>query len=233
MTDSTYIGNQSKTSPAINPSGQLVVSSSESIFSLVSVRPNDSETRSHLAAFVQDQSGALTERFSIRSATTPAGPVLQIYMGPEPDAGGKLVLTIDGSGNMTIAGGLNQIASPPCAPGVSNWSQDVGTQWGDYWVNGNTVLYAVSYTYSDGRESAIGPWVSAQIQGGALAQLFVPGMPSGTTGAPSGWALYRQFIVAATGEVTPVTKLGVTMASAAVRQANGMFLLLDQGNIRT
>jgi hypothetical protein len=102
MDNSTYIANL-QTAPSPSVPGQVVVSSSEGIFSLVSMRPDDTETRSHLAAFVEG-----TQRFSIRSATTAAGPVLQIYMGPEPDAGGKLVLTIDGSGNMTIAGNLIQ-----------------------------------------------------------------------------------------------------------------------------
>lgn len=106
MDNSTYIGNQTSAPPSIP--AQLVVSSSEGIFSLVSMRPDDKDTRSHLAAFVEG-----TQRFSIRSATTSVGPVLQIYMGPEPDAGGKLVLTIDGSGNMTIAGTLTQNTTPP------------------------------------------------------------------------------------------------------------------------
>ncbi|MFV8749592.1 hypothetical protein ACNOYE_03450 [Nannocystaceae bacterium ST9] len=112
MEDSTYIGNQTTVSPLISPSGQLVVSSSEGIFSLVSARPEDtSNTRSHLAAFVQSGS-SLTQRFSIRSKNTSAGPVLQIYMGGEPDQGGVLVLSIDGGGNMIIAGSLTQ-NSPP------------------------------------------------------------------------------------------------------------------------
>ncbi len=111
MDNSTYIANlTSAPPPGFTPPAQVVASADEGIHTLASLRPDDRYTRSHLAAFVMNGAQA-EQRFSIRSQTTEGGPVFQIWMGGEPANGGRLVLSIDMSGNVTIAGNLTSNTS--------------------------------------------------------------------------------------------------------------------------
>ncbi|MFO0760308.1 MAG: hypothetical protein U0359_27755 [Byssovorax sp.] len=115
MDNAIYTGTPISTTPpsGFNAPAEVVAVAGAGVHSYASLRDNDSDTRSHLAAFVMSADGTQVEqRFTIRSATTPSGPVFQIYMGNEPEAGGTPVLSIDMSGNVTIAGNLIQNSLP-------------------------------------------------------------------------------------------------------------------------
>lgn len=136
-----------------------------------------------------------------------------------------------GGGALYVVSPTGNYPSPLVSPVLSSWSQNVGTQWGEYWVNGNSVLYALAYQYADGTVSFTGPWMEpVLINGGALAQLIVPPLPQNTEQAPAGWVLYRRFLV--NGALTPVESLGFVTPSEVVQQfPNGTLQLNDQGNV--
>jgi hypothetical protein len=177
-------------------------------------------------------SWGLYRRFVVNGQMTPIEPLSNLTPGQGAAAmNGGFILYDEGNVTTDYAPALGTQA-PLIAPELYDWSQDTGVgadgqpDWGRYWVNGYSVMYALSYVYTDGTESGIGAWTSpVLIAGYALAQLLAQPVPTGV----AGWGLYRRFVVE--GEVTPVEPLGQVAVSDAEAGPDGTFKLLDQGNV--